>query len=331
LEPATHGVGKWLVGRGEDRVDVIAAPGVPIPSAERDNPWCSNPQLVGWRHASWKRSFERRLNLDRDAPDSDLCTISTCEVLDTIDIRLCDSVRKIMTDQLAHLQTMDSLPALTPDPEFEREARLAISAIAWVQTELVEAFPEHFPHLRNPTALVSTSRSAPSGLAFSAFDPTFGNDELHIPETAEALQAQIRPHVYSKGLGGRELWRLLKRRAGWRVMEKLPRTILVVLFACTHDGHELHDLVTRMLTEHAFQSDWPLVTHLNEVEGRIQRVLAIGWPEHHYKISHHGETINPRSWLRATIMIRRARRRSRSSEEEPAQRFDAHQLTAGQP
>jgi hypothetical protein len=326
LEPATHGIGKWIVGRGEDRLEVIAAPGARMPSAERDDPYALP---AGWRHAAWKRPQERRLNIDREAPDSALHTIGTCEVLDTIDVRLHGYVREILTQQLAHLTAMQTLPAMTAHSRFKDEARQDIGAIAWVQAELAEAFPDSFPdHLpRNRNPMGRASGAGPVAHA-STLDPPPGppgnaereeeEEELRIPDTVQALQLRIRPHVYSEGLGGRELWRLLRRRLGWRVMERLPRAVLVMLFAGSRNGREPHELVTRMLILCAFQYDWPLVTDLDKAQGRLQSILAVGWPDHYHELRSHNEvTLSVRNWLHASARIGKARRSPRQPHSGP--------------
>ena len=319
LEPATHGIGKWIVGRGDDRVEVIAVPGARMPSAERDDPYA---RPAGWRHAAWKRSYERRLNLDREAPDSALRTIGTCEVLDTIDVRLHGYVREVLTQQLAHLTAMQTLPAMTAHSRFKDEARQDIGAIAWVQAELAEAFPDHALRNRNPMERVNGAGPVAHARTLEPPPGSPGNEgdeeQLRIPDTVQALQSRIRPHVYSEGLGGRELWRLLRRRLGWRVMERLPRAVLVLLFAGSRNGREPHELVTRMLILCAFQYDWPLVTDLDKAQGRLQSILAVGWPDHYHEMRSHDEAaLSVRNWLRASARIGRARRSPRHAHRRP--------------
>ena len=85
--------------------------------------------------------------------------------------------------------------------------------------------------------------------------------------------------VYSQGLGGRELTRLLKRRLIWRAIEPLPRWFLIAIFTLSSDAGEVHELVSRRLTSRAFESDWPVVTNPDMVSGRARRIVALGWPE----------------------------------------------------
>lgn len=270
VEPATRGVGRWYVGRAEDRIDVIAAPGSSIASAEGD-PWRSHPQLAGWRHTSWERTLDRHINLDRDAPDVEPRTISTREVLELVDVRLHDSIREALVEQLTCLEAMDLLPTMTQDPGFESAAHSELMAIAWVRAELAEAFPDHFPHLRSAEALVSTAR--PTHLVLQP--------EPELPGNVEEFESRLATAVYSHGLGGRELARLLKRRIIWRVLEALPRRVLVILFMFTRNDHEPQELIARMLTQRAYRSDWPLVPRLEHLRGRLRRNLAVGWPSRH--------------------------------------------------
>src|ERR1700683_664600 len=154
VEPGTYALGTWFVGRSEDRVDVIGAPGTRIPCAEREI-WHTRPQMAGWRHASWSRVFRASLNLDRDPPDQTLRVIGTCEVLTFVDNSLHDAVRLVLVEQLKRLEAMDLLPEMTQDPTFERAAHSEIMAIAWVRAELGEAFPEEYRYLREPAGLIA--------------------------------------------------------------------------------------------------------------------------------------------------------------------------------
>jgi hypothetical protein len=271
VEPATHGLGRWFVGRGEHGVEVIAAPGTPIPAAESE-PWGVPPRLAGWRYASWPRELDKPLNIDRDPPEHGICLIVTREVLALIDDRLHETVRRVLEDQLAQLEAMDLLPGMTQDPEFEQAAHRELMAIAWLRSEMADAFPERYPHYRQPVALVTTARRASEE---TMLGPT--------PKNVEELESQLRTTVYSRGLGGRELVRLLRRRIIWRSIKWLPRILLIVMFAISRDDGELHELVARWLTEQAFKSGWPLMAHLEEVRGRANRLLALGWHGQHEK------------------------------------------------
>ena len=271
VEPGTFALGTWLVGRSDDRVDVIGAPGTRIPCAERAI-WHTSPQMAGWRHARWNRVIHASLNLDRDPPDRPLRVIGTCEVLELVDVSLHQAIRIVLTEQLETLEAMDLLPEMTQDPAFERAAHSEIMAVAWVRAELGEAFPEEYEHLREPAALITKKRCSPY-LSESDVIPE------KLPETVAEFESQLTTIVYSQGLGGRELIRLLKRRLIWRVIEPLPRWFLIAIFTLSPDAGEIHELVSRRLTYCAFGSDWPVVTNLDKVSGRARKIVALGWPE----------------------------------------------------
>jgi hypothetical protein len=273
VEPGTYAVGTWFVGRGEDHIDVISAPGTRIPCAERET-WHAKPRMAGWRHASWSRVFDAPFNIDRDPPDGPLRIIGTCEVLEFVDGSLHEAIRLVLVEQLTRLEAIDLLPEMTQDPSFERAAHSEMIAIAWVRAELAEAFPDHYQGLGEPLALVTRSRRPP-------YPYRSESDAVPecLPETVAEFEAQLSTNVYSQGLGGRELMRLLKRRVIWRAIEPLPRWILIAIFVLSPDAGEVHELVSRRLTRSAFQSDWPVVTNLDKVSGRARKIKALGWPE----------------------------------------------------
>jgi hypothetical protein len=287
LEPATHGVGLWLVGRGDRRVEVIAAPGTRIAAAECE-PWQRTMlPLAGWRHASWDIAADRPVNLDRDSPDSDVLPIDTLEVLELVDPALHEPVRLILEDQLAQLEAMDLLPAVTQDPSFESVAHRQLTAVAWVRGELARAFSDLYPDLQNPSALVSGA-----GARLSAGKARLRplSEKPDLPNNLQELEAQMSVTAYSRGLGVRELARLLKRRVIWRAFERLPRVMLVGLFVLSPSRGDLHELVIRWLTERAYHHDWPLIVDLAGIEGRRQRFRAVAWPERQWGVDSQGGT-----------------------------------------
>jgi hypothetical protein len=137
LEPGTGGRGTWFVGRGEDRVEVIAPPGVPIPAAEQIRGHSSHC-AIGWQLASWRRREGKPLNVDRDAPDGGVSVIDTNRVLRVVGTRLQRPARAMLEARLAELQERE-LGALALDAPDERFYRGVIAA-TWVRSELAGAF-----------------------------------------------------------------------------------------------------------------------------------------------------------------------------------------------
>jgi hypothetical protein len=238
LEPATRGVGTWLVGRCARGVEVIAAPGTRIPAAEAHSR--SRQRLVGWQQVWWYHKTGGRLNLDRDPPDGEVRVVDTCRVLDTVDVRLHASVQLLLEDCLVRLEDLDRRLSITLGPVCELSEHRDLETIDWVRSQLNVAFPVRARRPRDPVMRMAVTRA--SG------EPAAQGQSLDVScEASVATQQRARDYP----LGGRELARLLKRRMIWRSLELFPRRMLVVLLACHRDG-DLGELAENNLARRAW-------------------------------------------------------------------------------
>lgn len=230
-EPATRGTGTWLVGRCPSQVDVIAAPGTPIPTAPplaRD----SQPLEIGWRHVRWQVS-QRDLNLDHDLPSGGPWIVDTDRVLATVDVRLHQSVRVILERRLTQLEEIDCLMSMTLDVD-EHSCEREVETIRWMRSELQRAFSTASRAPRHPVERVK-----------ARYFPAVNTAPLMAVhgKTDEARATAIRIDVDRQPLGGRELARLLKRRLMWRTIKILPPASLVVLRVCSRQQSDMHELL----------------------------------------------------------------------------------------
>jgi hypothetical protein len=266
IEPATHGVGTWIVGRGDQRVDVVACPGSAIwvidHSRGEDD---YSPRIAGWRYVYWEIDYDSTPNLDRDDPDCEPIIMTTRDVLDLIDVRLHETVRWLLQEQLFQLEAMELRPAITQAPGFEHAAHYELSGIAWLRTELVDAFRAYYPAFGDAQNLITTHSNHDDDIVLSAA----------MPGTVAEFESRLHTTAYSRNLGGRELTRLLKRRIIWRILEHSPRRVLMTLLALTSDDWECHELVARWLKEQAFRADWPLAANVAGVHGPLRRLIAV--------------------------------------------------------
>jgi hypothetical protein len=263
IEPAADGVGVWLVGRDEHDAEVIAAPGSTTGWAER-HLWPTEREIAGWRWARWEWEGSDRPNLDRDPPSAGTGTSATSEVLRTVDVCLHDAVREILEEQLARLEAIDLLPALTQDPGFEPAAHADLAALAALRMDLAEAFPQTHGYLENAAELLRTRhRSLPGA-----------SDQ--IPRTVAELEQRLIAPLYTQGLGGRELLRLLKRRMIWRILERAPRPLSIALLACSDPRSETHELADRYLRDRSVCARWPATTpSVSGIAGRVRTIVVL--------------------------------------------------------
>ncbi len=263
VEPATDGVGTWLVGRALERIYVIAAPGSAITAIEFARPWRDEAQIAGWRLAVWIFASDSHPNLDRDPPTEPTEIIDTGHVLSLVDVRLHHLVEQILVDQLSHLEAIDLLPALAQDPDYETAAHDDLAALAWARSELANAFAARHSHLLRPRELLRTRHREVNT-----------SDLESVPKNVDELERRQETRIYTRQLGGHELLRLLKRRFMWRALDHMPQLVLITIVSATRRRSEARELAARQLAQRCIAYDWPPMGEGPGVRGRVRAILA---------------------------------------------------------
>jgi hypothetical protein len=263
IEPASDGVGVWFVGRAADQICVIAAPGSAIATVELRRPWRAEAQIAGWRLATWAIDSGSPPNLDRDPPTEPVEVIDTCRLLSLVDVRLHGAVEQLLLRQLRHLEAIDLVPPLVQDPDYEPAAHQELAALAWARSELATAFAARHGHLLDPGELLRARHGVVDTSDLEA-----------VPETVDELERRQETRIYTRHLGGVELWRLLRRRILWRLLEKMPEFALIATVSLTRRHWTICDMATRQLAQRCVTYDWPPIGEGPGVKGRMRAVLA---------------------------------------------------------
>lgn len=249
IEPACVLDGTWLIGRDKYTTMVIAPSGTPL--SQSDTPM----ECTGWRVGSWHR--EPDLCLD-ETPPASIRTIRPADVVAITDSIGGLWVQNILETQLTWLEVACMLDA-AHRPRFEDRMHTQLRAIVWHRAELMSAFPEIYEERwSNPEQLVA--RPAP--------DPDAQTVLSTVPDFSDQVLARIiaSPLNSPDPQGARVLWCLLRRRLLWKLIERMPRTNLVILEQLLSGRRELGCLVERRLREEAVRGKWePIAKHRDVV------------------------------------------------------------------
>jgi hypothetical protein len=193
--------------------------------------------------------------------------LTTIGVRELVDPALHAVVRECLERQLELLVAMDIVPPTPQDINFEKLLVEERHSRAWLLAELYEAFPEVYGPLDDPATLV-TGRSR-----------VFENP-VEIPEP-DRLIAEIPSSWSPRGLGGRELLRLLKRRVIWKLVAGRPRWVLLLFYG--FGSKTLREMAHRRLQDQVELADWRPVSNLEAARGHPREFIALarsGRPPH---------------------------------------------------
>lgn len=261
IEPARGLDGNWLVGRDKHTTWVIAPSGVPL--VETDRP----TECRGWRIGLWSR--EPDLCLD-ETPPASIQIIRPVDVISMTNAIGRLWVLNVLEIELAWLEVACSLDGVHR-PGFEDRAHKQLRAVAWHRSELMVAFPDIYEACwADPERLVASPAPDPDAPAqLCAVVPDFYDEVL--------AQIVALPADSPEPQGARELWYLLRRRLMWKLVEKMSRLQLVVLYQLVPSCRAFGSLVERRLREQAVRGRWaPIAEHRDVVRAHEHVKIAGG-------------------------------------------------------